>query len=95
MKEGDAEIVFLGTGSSMPGKYRNVTGIFLDQPALGSMFMDVVRAGADCLLIHVLIAWSYNLQRSLTWVEMNEMNPARHEFSEMAPLGAVCCLSPW
>jgi hypothetical protein len=41
MKEGDAEIIFLGTGSSMPSKHRNVTGIFFDQPALGSMFMDV------------------------------------------------------
>ena len=41
MKEGDAEIIFLGTGSSQPAKYRNVTGIFLDQPALGSMFIDV------------------------------------------------------
>ena len=41
MKEGDAEIVFLGTGSSMPAKYRNVTGMLLDQPEFGSMFLDV------------------------------------------------------
>ena len=40
MKEGDAEILFLGTGSSAPAKYRNVTGIVLDQKAKGSVFVD-------------------------------------------------------
>ena len=40
MREGDAEIAFLGTGSSMPAKYRNVSGIFLDVPSRGSAFLD-------------------------------------------------------
>jgi len=35
----DNHIIFLGTGSAIPCKYRNVTGIFLKMP-LGSMLMD-------------------------------------------------------
>jgi ribonuclease BN (tRNA processing enzyme) len=31
LSPGDVELVFLGTGSSMPAKYRNVSGLFLDQ----------------------------------------------------------------
>jgi len=40
LREGDAEIAFLGTGSSAPAKYRNVTGIFFDAPSRGSAFLD-------------------------------------------------------
>lgn len=40
LSNNDAEITFLGTGSAIPSKYRNVTGIFLNLFESGSMFMD-------------------------------------------------------
>lgn len=44
IKPGDLELSFLGTGSSMPAKYRNVSGIFFDSNLsdnkAGSMFVD-------------------------------------------------------
>ena len=36
----DAEIAFLGTGSSSPSKYRNVAGILLRVPGCGSYLLD-------------------------------------------------------
>ena len=36
----DAEIVFLGTGSAMPSKYRSVSGILLRVPGRGSYIFD-------------------------------------------------------
>ena len=36
----ELEITFLGTGSAIPSKYRNVTGIYLDFFARGSMLLD-------------------------------------------------------
>jgi len=40
MSDTDAEIAFLGTGSAIPSKYRNVTGIFLNLFDAGNMFLD-------------------------------------------------------
>lgn len=34
------EVVFLGTGAAMPGKYRNVTGIYLHMFDRGGMLLD-------------------------------------------------------
>ncbi|MCJ1410994.1 Zinc phosphodiesterase ELAC protein 2 [Ptychographa xylographoides] len=36
----DAEVVFLGTGSALPSKYRNVSGILLRVPGSGSYLFD-------------------------------------------------------
>jgi ribonuclease Z len=40
LKPGDVELVFLGTGSSMPAKYRNVSGLFLDSKSKGGVLID-------------------------------------------------------
>jgi ribonuclease Z len=40
LSPGDVELVFLGTGSSMPAKYRNVSGLFLDQKTRGGVILD-------------------------------------------------------
>ena len=40
LSPGDVELVFLGTGSSMPAKYRNVSGLFLDQKTRGGLILD-------------------------------------------------------
>ena len=40
LSPGDVELVFLGTGSSMPAKYRNVSGLFLDQKTRGGLIVD-------------------------------------------------------
>ena len=40
LRPGDVELVFLGTGSSMPAKYRNVSGLFLDQKTRGGLIVD-------------------------------------------------------
>lgn len=40
LKPGDVELVFLGTGSSMPAKYRNVSGLFLDSKNKGGVLID-------------------------------------------------------
>eukprot|EP00976_Prorocentrum_cordatum_P002991 58128-Prorocentrum_minimum.AAC.1 len=45
-REGGPELVFLGTGSAIPSKYRNVSSIFLDIPGAGGLLMD---AGEGCL----------------------------------------------
>ena len=39
-KRGDFELAFLGTGSSAPAKYRNVSGIFFDSRRFGTAFLD-------------------------------------------------------
>lgn len=36
----ELEITFLGTGSAVPSKYRNVTGIYFDFFKKGSMMVD-------------------------------------------------------
>lgn len=36
----DVEIVFLGTGSSQPSKYRNVSSIFINLFSKGSLLLD-------------------------------------------------------
>jgi ribonuclease Z len=36
----DLEITFLGTGSSQPSKYRNVSSIYLNMFAQGGMLLD-------------------------------------------------------
>ncbi len=36
----ELEVVFLGTVSSVPSKFRNVTSIYLDRFALGGMLLD-------------------------------------------------------
>ena len=36
---GQGEVIFLGTGSALPSKYRNVTGIYLRLPR-GGMLLD-------------------------------------------------------
>ena len=40
LQPGDVELVFLGTGSSMPAKYRNVSGLFLDSKNKGGVLID-------------------------------------------------------
>ena len=40
LEPGDRELVFLGTGSSMPAKYRNVSGLFLDSKKHGGVLVD-------------------------------------------------------
>ena len=40
LEPGDRELVFLGTGSSMPAKYRNVSGLFLDSKKHGGLIVD-------------------------------------------------------
>ena len=40
LEPGECELVFLGTGSSMPAKYRNVSGLFLDQKTRGGVILD-------------------------------------------------------
>ena len=69
LREGDVELSFLGTGSSAPAKYRNVSGIFLDVPSRGCMFLDAGEgtfgqlnrlygaAGADARLRRLKMIW--------------------------------------
>ena len=40
LEPGECELVFLGTGSSMPAKYRNVSGLFLDLKKHGGVIVD-------------------------------------------------------
>ena len=40
LRPGDVELAFLGTGSSAPAKYRNVSGLFLDQKTRGGLIVD-------------------------------------------------------
>lgn len=42
----ELEVVFLGTVSAVPSKFRNVTAIYLDRFALGGMLLD---CGEDTL----------------------------------------------
>ncbi|GFP79691.1 zinc phosphodiesterase elac protein 2 [Phtheirospermum japonicum] len=44
IRRDDMEIVFLGTGSSQPSKYRNVSSIFLNLFSKGSMLLDCGEA---------------------------------------------------
>jgi ribonuclease Z len=39
-RAGAPELVFLGTGSAIPSKYRNVSAIFLNVPGHGGLLMD-------------------------------------------------------
>jgi hypothetical protein len=45
LKGGEAQLVFLGTMSACPSKYRNVTSLYLDLGHRGGLLMD---AGEDC-----------------------------------------------
>jgi len=64
----ELEVVFLGTGASIPSKYRNVTGLYLHRFGAGGLLLDcgegtygqLVRrygAGADGVLAGLRLIW--------------------------------------
>lgn len=73
LNPGDLELAFLGTGSSMPAKYRNVSGIFLDSTLAsrnGTVVMDCGEGsfGQLCRLYGLAGAKTRLRRLRLVWI---------------------------
>lgn len=78
MNEGDAEIIFLGTGSSAPAKYRNVTGIVVDQKDKGSVFVDTGEGTLGQLVRCVGVDAADDIVRRLKCVWISHIHADHH-----------------
>ncbi|KAK6141961.1 hypothetical protein DH2020_024295 [Rehmannia glutinosa] len=74
----DMEIVFLGTGSSQPSKYRNVSSIFLNHFSKGSLLLDCGEATLGQLKRRFGIEGADEVVRSLRCIWISHIHADHH-----------------
>ncbi|OMO64527.1 zinc phosphodiesterase ELAC protein 2-like protein [Corchorus capsularis] len=74
----DLEIIFLGTGSSQPSKYRNVTAIYLNLFSRGSLLLDCGEGTLAQLRRRYGMEGSNNAVKNLAFVWISHIHADHH-----------------
>ncbi|CAG7559137.1 unnamed protein product [Fusarium equiseti] len=84
----DAEIIPLGTGSSMPGKYRNVSATLIRVPGIGNYLLDVGEGTLGQILRLYGEEETGNILRDLKCIVISHLHADHH-------LGTPALIKAW
>ncbi|KAF4342232.1 ribonuclease Z [Fusarium beomiforme] len=84
----DADIIALGTGSSIPGKYRNVSGTLIRVPGIGNYLLDVGEGTLGQILRLFGEEETGNILRDLKCIVISHLHADHH-------LGAPNLIKAW